>query len=34
VAYIRYASVYHNFINKQDFIEFVSWNKEREDISN
>ncbi len=23
VAYIRYASVYHNFSNKDDFIEFI-----------
>lgn len=25
VAYIRYASVYHNFSNKEDFIEFIKW---------
>lgn len=34
VAYIRYASVYHNFINKQDFIEFVSGKIEKEENSN
>lgn len=26
VAYIRYASVYHNFSNKDDFIEFIKEN--------
>jgi transcriptional repressor NrdR len=26
VAYIRYASVYHNFSNKEDFIEFIQGN--------
>lgn len=26
VAYIRYASVYHNFSNKDDFIEFIKGN--------
>lgn len=24
VAYIRYASVYHNFSNKEDFIDFIN----------
>lgn len=26
VAYIRYASVYHNFSNKDDFVEFINGN--------
>ncbi|NDK09003.1 transcriptional repressor NrdR [Candidatus Gracilibacteria bacterium] len=31
VAYIRYASVYHNFINKNDFLEFISGTKDNKE---